>query len=129
MGIKRRTYIRKAVAVPLLLGAVALGGCGTTGAPPTREIANTEMTINQARESEAINYAPLEMRLAEDNLKAAKAAQANEEYAKAKELADKALADAILAEEKSKAAKTKKFAVELQNSIKAFQSESDRMHP
>lgn len=129
MGMNGKIFIAKAVAVPLLLGSVALGGCGTPGTPPTRELANTEMTIKQAREAEAITYAPLELRFAEDNFRAAKAAVENEEYEKARELAEKALADATLAEAKSNSAKAKKFSIELQDSIKALQTEVDRMQP
>lgn len=125
--MKNRSYINRVVGISLLLGSVALVGCSAKGVPPTGKIANTEMTIKQARESEAMNYAPLELKLAEDNLKAAKAAQAEEEYVKAGELADKALADAILAEEKSKASKAKKVSKDLQDAIKIFQMENDRM--
>jgi hypothetical protein len=126
--MKNRSYITRVIGISLLLGSVALVGCSAKGAPPTGRIANTEMTIQQARESEAINYAPLELKLAEDNLKAAKAAQAEEEYIKAGELADKALADAILAEERSKAFNAKKVAIDLQDAIKTFQMENDRVY-
>jgi len=125
--MKTMKYIAKTVAVPLIIGSVAFCGCGTTGVSPTNEIANTEMNIKQAVENDANKYAPLELRLAEDNLKAAKAAMANEEYEKAQELADKALADATLARAKSNEAKAKKFAGELQESIKSLQSEINRM--
>ncbi|MFH2043666.1 MAG: DUF4398 domain-containing protein [Pseudomonadota bacterium] len=125
--MKASKYITKAVAVPLILGSVALCGCGTTGVPPTSQIANTEMNIQQAAESDANKYAPLELRLAQDNLKAAKAAMENEEYEKAQRLADRALADATLARAKSNEAKAKKFAEELRDSIKTLQSEINRM--
>lgn len=125
--MKGRKYIIKAATVPLIFGIVALGGCGTTGTPPTNEIANTEMSIKQATENQGNTYAPLELRLAQDNLNAAKVATENEDYIKARELADKALADATLAREKSNAAKAKKFAAELQESIKTLQSEINRM--
>ncbi len=125
--MKIRKNITMAVTVTLILGILVLGGCGTTGIPPTNEIANTEMRINSARETEAINYAPLELRLAEDNLKAAKSAVEKEEYETARELVEKALADATLAEAKSNAEKAKKFALELQESIKTLQSEINRM--
>ena len=125
--MKNRSYITKVIGSSLLIGLVALVGCSAKGVSPIERIANTEMTIKHARESEAINYAPLELKLAEDNLKAAKAAQAEEEYLKAGKMADKALADAILAEEKSKAAKAKKVSIDLQDAIKTFQMENDRM--
>jgi len=127
MDVKGRRFIAKTLAIPFLLGVGTLGGCGTTVAPPVREISNTEMTINQARESEAVKYAPLELRLAEDNLNAAKAAVKNEEYEKAQKLADKALADANLAMAKTNAAKAKEFAAELQDSIKSLQDEIKHM--
>jgi len=124
-----KRYMAKAVAASIILGSVALSGCGTTGTPPTREIANTEMTIKQAMESDANNYAPLELKIAEDNLRAAKAAAESKEYVRARELAEKALADATLAEAKANAAKAKKFAAELKESIKTLESEIDRMQP
>lgn len=125
--MKAKKHIVITTAFSVILSLLILGGCGTTGTPPTNEIANTEMNIKQAVESDANKYAPLELRLAEDNLKAAKAAMANEEYEKAQELADKALADATLARAKSNEAKAKKFAGELQESIKSLQSEINHM--
>ncbi len=125
--MKNNVYISRILGISFLLGAVALAGC-SAGTPPTGRIAKTEMTIKQAQENEALNYAPLELKLAEDNLKAAKAAQAEEEYIKAGELADKALADAILAEERSKAGKAKKISSDLQDAIKSFQKENDRLY-
>ncbi|MBU4035105.1 MAG: DUF4398 domain-containing protein [Proteobacteria bacterium] len=125
--MKAKKHIVITTAFSVILSLLIIGGCGTTGTPPTNEIANTEMNIKQAVESDANKYAPLELRLAEDNLKAAKAAMANEEYEKAQELADKALADATLARAKSNEAKAKKFAGELQESIKSLQSEINRM--
>ena len=125
--MKAKKHIVITTAVSVILGFLTLGGCGTTGTPPTNEIANTEMNIKQAVESDANNYAPMELRLAQDNLKAAKAAMENEEYEKAQGLADKALVDATLARAKSNEAKAKKFTGELQESIKSLQSEINRM--
>ena len=67
------------------------------------------MTINQARARNVQKYAPLELRLAEDNLMAAKVAVQNEEYEISQKLSDKALADANLAVAKTIAAKAKEF--------------------
>jgi hypothetical protein len=126
--MKKNKKMARGVYVSLIAGATAFSACTGAGVPPTREIANTEMTIRKAEESNAINYAPLELRFAQDNLNAAKAAMEREEYDKARTLAEMALADATTAEAKSNAAKAQKFAQELQESIRALKAEVERMH-
>jgi hypothetical protein len=126
--MKKNKKMARGVYVSLIAGASALSACSGVGVPPTKEIGNTEMTIRKAEESNAINYAPLELRFAQDNLKAAKAAMEQEEYDKARTLAEMALADATAAEAKSNAAKAQKFAQELQESIRALKAEVERMH-
>ena len=101
------------------------GGCASRLAA-AEKIANVEMTIRLARESNAITYAPLELKFAEDKLLKAKTAIQNGEFEEAQIMAEKALADAQLAEAKSQSEKTKMLAQEMRESINALRREINR---
>jgi len=90
------------------------------------KIANIEMAITDARQSNAITYAPLELRFAEEKLKLAKQAMEKEDYVKAHRLAEQALLDAQLAEAKSRSERAKRLAQEMQESINEISSELNR---
>ena len=109
----------------LIFGAFLTGGCAT-GVPALEKIANVEMTINQARENNAITYAPLELKFAEDKLIKAREAVEDEEFEQAQIIAEKALADAQYAEAKSRAEKAKTLVQEIRASINALRSEANR---
>jgi len=113
------------IRTSLICGAFLTGGCAT-GVAALEKIANVEMTINQARENNAITYAPLELKFAEDKLIKAKKAIEDEEFEQAKIIAEKALADAQYAEAKSRAEKAKILEQEISASINALRGEANR---
>jgi len=79
-----------------------LGGCAS-GPSAKPSIANADMGIQRAREANAINHAPLELRLAEEKIAQARKAADDDKNEEARQLADEALADAQTAEAKSRA--------------------------
>ena len=106
------------VAVLLLVGACA----SDQKAKPN--IANAEMGIQRAREANAINHAPLELRLAEEKLEQARGASRDEKYEEARRLADQSLADARVAEMKSQAAQTTQTEQQIRQGVSDLRREA-----
>jgi hypothetical protein len=105
-----------------LCGLVSVSGCAGNGKALTEQIANTEKSIVAARDGNASISAPLELKLADEKLQAAKAAADKNEYEKARNLLEEAQVDADLARAKSGSAK----ALQLRDSIKALLKEIER---
>ena len=97
------------------------------GVAPIEKMAKLDSQIESARQAEAIVYAPLELRFAEDKYKKAQIAIKDEDYEKANRLADEALLDAQLAEEKAMSTQAEKEAQEMRESIDALRSELMRI--
>lgn len=116
----------QASGIAVILAALVLAGCASKGVAPVESITGAELAVRSAAEGNATVHAPLELRIAEDKLNAAKQAVATEEYEKAKRLADEALVNARLAEEKSRAEKAKKSAEEMRESIETLRREIER---
>jgi hypothetical protein len=114
------------ISTGIFLTALWMGGCATGGLPPTEGIASAEMAINVAREGNAIIHAPLELKLAEDKLNAAKAAVEEKEFHRAQRLTEEALLDAKVAEAKSSSEKSKRLTREMRESIEALRREIGR---
>lgn len=117
--------IRMFLAMVTVLGLLFLAACASTP-PPSDKLANVGMAIQRARESEAQKYAPLELKLAVEKYEKAKDAVEEEEYERARRLADEALIDAQLAESKAKAEKQKKIAQDMQESVETLREELKR---
>jgi hypothetical protein len=115
----------KMVWVFLGICFLVTAGCATQTAP-VETITGAEMAIKAAEESNASVNAPLELKLAKDKLEQANAAVKQEEFQKAKRLADEAMVDAKLAQTRSLADKQKKLAGEMRDSIEALQKEIKR---
>ena len=113
------------IAGVLMVLVVLAGGCA--GVAPVEKIAKLDSQIASARQAEAIVYAPLELRFAEDKYKMAQAAIKDENYETANRLADEALLDAKLAEEKALSAQAEKEAQKLRESVESLQSELRRI--
>ena len=101
------------------------GACA--GVAPIEKMAKLDSQIESARQSEAIVYAPLELKFAEDKYKKAQIAINDKDYEKANRLADEALLDAQLAEEKAMSAQAKQEAQEMRESVDALRSELMRI--
>ncbi|MFV3316644.1 DUF4398 domain-containing protein [Pseudomonas sp. NY15374] len=84
---------------------LALGGCASS-LMPSEQIELTRSAVNRAVSADATQYAPAEMRAAQDKLNAMERALGEMDAAQVKILAEQAEADARLAERKAAARKT-----------------------
>jgi predicted lipid-binding transport protein (Tim44 family) len=97
------------------------------GVAPMEKMVKLESTISNARQAEAIVYAPLELKFAEDKYEMAQDAIADKDYDVARQLADEALMDAQFAEVKALSVKAEKDAQEMRESIETLRSELNRI--
>ena len=104
---------------------MSMAACSSMPAPTT-EMAVTEKAVKDAEIAGAREYAPLELRSANEKYEAAENAMKKEDYEKAKMLTDEALVDAELAEAKSYSEKSKIALQELRDSIDLMRSEITR---
>ena len=103
-----------------------LAGCVATTHLPIKKISDIEATIQRAQENNASYYAPIELKLAEEKLIQAKAAINARDYETAQLIADEAILDALVAEAKSKAEKTKKLTQEMKESVDMLKKDISR---
>ena len=104
--------------------ALALG-CATASAP-NESVSNAEYAIRKAEEREATQYAPLEMRIAKDKIEQSRLSIAAGENDHARRLAEQAAVDAQLAEAKARAGRAEATVAEIEKSIEALRSETER---
>jgi hypothetical protein len=111
----------------LLCGVVGLSGCA--GKPPAATLAQlsqAELAVKQADQSQAPEYARLELYTAREQLASAQQAMQRKDYAEARRMAERALVNAQLAETMGEAAQTRQAATELRHSIEALRREADQ---
>jgi hypothetical protein len=118
--------MKKVILLLLITLVVSVGIATAKDIAPIEKITTVEKALAVARESNATIHAPLELKLAEDKLKKANMAIDEEEFEKARRLADEALLDAKLAEAKSRSKKAKNLAQEMRNSIDTLRREIER---
>lgn len=118
--MKSKRWVVAGTFIAITFGLLIAGGCASEK-KPTANLANADLAVQRAREANAINYAPLELRLAEDKLNSARSAADREEYKEARRLADEALADAQAAEAKATSERTRQMAGEMQESVTILQ--------
>lgn len=88
----------------VLIGALALAGCGPTR-PPDTGVDDAAQALASARAAGAPTYAPLELRSAEDHLSQARAFAEKRHYEDAARLARESQADSELAQVKARLGK------------------------
>ncbi|MGE0085914.1 MAG: DUF4398 domain-containing protein [Desulfococcaceae bacterium] len=109
--------------------AVLIAGCASQKLSPesvSTQISNAELMISQAKQNRAEEYAPLELRLAEEKLQEARKALKDEETDMAGRKAEMAMEHARLAEAKAQAGKAKKQAQKEQKDVDILRNEIDR---
>lgn len=112
----------------ILVTTAGLGGLSSCASipPPHGEVAEATFAVSEAQEAEASQYAPAELRSARKKLKAAESAMAEEDYEKARRLAEQALVDAQLAEAKAQAEIQRQGVEELRKSIEILRRELNK---
>ena len=105
--------------------AVLIAGCASVP-PPTEQMAVSKSAIANAVSAGGSEYAPVEMRAAQEKMDRANRAMAKEEFEDARRLAEAAQADARLAEKKAESAKAQKAASVTQDDIRVLREEMNR---
>ncbi|WP_120993918.1 DUF4398 domain-containing protein [Stutzerimonas urumqiensis] len=126
--IKTLTTERSLSAAPKL-AALAFGGlllAGCAGNPPNEQFAVTESAVRGAVSAGATEYAPVEMRAAQEKWREAELAMQKEDYEKARRLAEQAEWDARVAERKAQAEKAQAAVEQARETIEELRQESLR---
>lgn len=109
------------VACGLAVAAV-LSGCAS--APiPEQQVSLSRDAVNRAVSAEATQYAPLEMKAAQDKMFLMERALGEKDYPQARLLAEQIEADANLAERKSRAVKWQKQLTDARTGIQVLKQE------
>nr|WP_314874100.1 DUF4398 domain-containing protein [uncultured Pseudomonas sp.] len=101
---------------------LALGGCASA-VVPNDQIELTRSAVNRAVSADATQYAPVEMRAAQDKLSAMDRALGQKDLKTVRSLAEQAEADARLAERKAQARKTSEQLVDARKGIEVLKQE------
>jgi hypothetical protein len=102
-----------------------MAGCSSTP-PPKEQMAVSKSAIANAVAAGGAEYAPIEMRAAQDKMDRATRAMEKEDYDSARWLAEQAQADARLAEKMAESAKARKSAAVMQDDIRVLREEIER---
>ncbi len=106
-----------------------LAGCashGFTKESVGKQISNAELMIRQARQNKAEDYAPLDLKLAEERLEEAKAALKDNELEKAGRNVEMAMEQARLADAKAETARAKKEVQQEKKDVETLRDEINR---
>ncbi|WP_395602509.1 DUF4398 domain-containing protein [Pseudomonas sp. A1230] len=105
-----------------LVVAATLSAC-TSVPVPEQQITLAKDAVNRAVSADAIQYAPLEMKAAQDKLFLMERALGEKNYASARLLAEQIEADANLAERKARATKWDKQLTDARSGIQVLKQE------
>jgi hypothetical protein len=126
----RRNKMAKKSKLWLALGcamaATFMLGCSSLKTPATADVAVSKAAVTNAAEADGTQFAPAEMASARSNLNLANQAMAAKNYKLAIVYADKASADAKLAQGKADSAKAQAAADAIQDSIRVLNLELQR---
>lgn len=107
-------------------GLVVMTGCSSMRTPATADVAVSKEAVANAADAGAAQYAPMELKSAQDKMAAANKAMAAKDYALARDLAAQAQVDAKLAQSKANSAKATAAADAVQEDIRVLREELDR---
>jgi HSP20 family protein len=118
-------WVRRSTQGPagavVLLALFTASGCATV--PPDEALARADAAIEAAENAGAAVYAPLPLRKAKDELKAAQLAMEDERYIEARRGAEKAEVEAQLAAAETRRERSREAAEELSLSVEAVAGE------
>ena len=124
--MRKNTAVQWWIAGPLLSGALGVSACATAQ-PPVASLSRAELAVRQASESNASQYAPMELQSAREKLDEARLALDAREYERARRLAEQALADTRLAEARAEIESSRQTARDLRLTIEALRDEVARV--
>ncbi len=105
--------------------AIFIAGCAGIPAP-TEQIAVSKAAVSGATGAGGNEFAPQALKSAMEKMDAAERAMADEDYLRARQLAEQAQVDAQLAAATARSAKAQKAAQELQEDNRVLQQEIER---
>ena len=114
---------RALIGIGLFVATIA--GCASIPRP-TEQLAASKAAVSNAASAGANEYAPAEMRTAQEKLDRANQAMATKDYKDAKSWAEQAQADAQLATAKARTGKAQKAAATVQEDSRVLRNELDR---
>jgi hypothetical protein len=117
-----KPFISSATGVLLCVAA----GCASQGPKPTDELTKAHTVIDQADKGNAQRYAAADLQRAHDELGEADRANADKKYNDARDLAQRAEADADVAVARGNSGDAQKAAQEIGQSNSTLQQESER---
>lgn len=118
----------KGLAGAIGIAVLFLAGCASTPAP-TEQMAVSRSAVANAVSAGGTEYAPDDMRTAQDKMNRAYLAMKSEDFKEARWLAEEAQADARLAEKKAQSAKAQHAAATMRDDIRVLREEINRKSP
>ncbi|MCM8740317.1 MULTISPECIES: DUF4398 domain-containing protein [Pseudomonas] len=118
----QRMASRVRLSLSGLVVAAALSACASAPVPE-QQITLSRDAVNRAVSAEATQYAPLEMKAAQDKMFLMERAMGERDYVQARTLAEQIEADANLAERKARAVKWQKQLVDARSGIQVLKQE------
>lgn len=117
--------LRRLQLAALLLGSgLVLAGCA--GNPPSEQYAVSQSAVNAAISAGGTEFAAVEMKAAQDKLKAAELAMHEKDYEQARRLAEQAEWDARVAERKAQASKAERAVQDARQGVQELREEGLR---
>lgn len=120
--VAKRTSKHLAMSGLTLALLASLGGCASV-MPPTEQVELTRDAVSRAVTADATQFAPVEMKSAQDKLYAVERALGEQDFTQARLLAEQAEADAKLAERKAHAQKAAKQLTDARQGIEVLKQE------
>ena len=111
----------------IVIAAPLAAGCAGNGPLASTKLAQAERAVDEAQQSGAAVSVPVELRTAEDKLKAARAAMANKDYDVAIRQSEQAAVDADYARARAANERVKKMADEMRANIQTLRQELERL--
>lgn len=118
----QRMASRVRLSLSGLVVAAALSACASAPVPE-QQITLSRDAVSRAVSAEATQYAPLEMKAAQDKMFLMERAMGERDYVQARTLAEQIEADANLAERKARAVKWQKQLVDARSGIQVLKQE------
>jgi hypothetical protein len=124
--MKFKEAVRAWTILIIILNIFIINSCGPKMLPPNDKISDAEMAVDRAREEGAGDYAPADLKIAEDKLANGKKAMSDGDYKTAVRQAEESVVDAQTAEARTKAAKAKELSQKMQDNVDSLRKEVER---
>ena len=126
MNQRTRQALRMGL-VWITLAAPVATGCASSAPLANTKVANAQRAVDEAQQAGAAVSVPVELRTAEDKLKAAQLAVSKGDYDQAIQVAEQAAVDADYARARSNNERIKKMADEMRRNIQTLRQELERL--